>query len=306
MRSKRAIRGIALTGFLFASLFPWVTTVAAQDDDVISVDSTLVVVNAAVSDGAGKPVRDLKKPQFRLFEDGKEQDISLFAAEETPFAAVILIDTSGSMEQRVSLARSAAIKFLEGLRSEDSAAIFRFDSKVEEVQEFSNNREIISDRLFDMRSRGMTTLNDAIYRAAAELSKRPEKRRAIIVLSDGMDTMSKHSADKALKAALDANAAIYTVDMSATDIVGAQRSQNQGILKKFADKTGGTFVATPGGPAMREAFRSIVEDLGTQYTLGYQPANSTRDGNWHEIEVRISRPNLTIRARKGYNAVKPS
>ena len=287
--------------FLASVCLLFTNSIAAQDDDVISVDSSMVLVNAAVLDHDGKPVRNLRKDQFKIFEDGRAQDISIFAAAEVPFAAAILIDTSGSMEERISLARSAAIKFLEGLRVDDSAAIFRFDSKVEQVQDFSNSRDL-NDRLFDLRSKGMTSLNDAIHRAAADLSKRTEKRKAIIVLSDGMDTMSKNSPDKAMKAALEAGASIFTVDMSATDATGIQRTQNQAILKKFAEKTGGTFVATPGGVAMRDAFNAIVGDLGTQYTLGYQPSTAARDGRWHEIEVRVNKPNLTVRARKGYNA----
>jgi Ca-activated chloride channel family protein len=274
-----------------------------SEDDVVSVDSSLVVLNATIVDASGKPVAGLKQQQFRIFEDGKEQQLSLFAAEETPFAAVIVIDTSGSMEERVSLARSAAIQFLDGLRPEDSAAIYRFDSKVELIQTFSNSRDV-GDRIFDIKSKGMTALNDAIYQAAADLSKRPERRRAIIVLSDGEDTFSGHSAEKALKAALAVDAVIYTVDMSAMNAVGNRRIQNQGVLKNFAEKTGGMFIATPGGAALRAAFKTIVDELGVQYTIGYQPLSSTRDGKWHTLRLEVNRPNLTIRTRKGYNAEK--
>jgi Ca-activated chloride channel family protein len=238
-----------------------------------------------------------------VFENGVEQEINFFAAEQTPFAAVILLDTSGSMEQRVSLARSAAIKFLDGLRDSDSAEIYRFDSKVTLVQKFSNSRDV-TERLFDLKADGMTTLNDAVYQAAKDLGDRPEKRRAIIVLSDGMDTSSGRSADKALKAALAVNASIYTVDMSATQTSGTQRMQNQGVLRNFAEKTGGMFVLTPGGVAMRDAFRKIVEELGAQYTIAYQPKDLTKDGKWRSVELRISKPALRIRTRKGYHAVK--
>jgi VWFA-related protein len=84
---------------------------------------------------------------------------------------------------------------------------------------------------------------------------------------------------------------------------GARRPQNQGVLRTFAEKTGGTFIATPGGTVLRDAFKAIVNDLGTQYTLAYQPT-SARDGKWHALEIRIDRPNLKIRTRKGYNAEK--
>lgn len=276
---------------------------AQNDDDVITVDSSIVILNAAVTDAAGKAVSGLSQKQFRVFEDGIEQEIVSFGTEETPFAAVILLDTSGSMEERVTLARAAAIQFLDGLRREDSAAIYNFYSKIELVQDFSNSRNL-REQAFDLKANGMTVLNDAIYKAAQELSARPEKRRAIIVLSDGADTMSKKSSEKALKAALLANATIYSVDMAAIDTSGKERVQNQGVLKNFAEKTGGKFVATPGGVAMRDAFKRIVEELGQQYTIAYQPSNAAKDGKWRAIELRISRPNLTIRTRKGYNAQK--
>ncbi len=286
----------------FLLSFP-INLVAQKDDDVISVDSSIVVMNAAVTDASGRSVGGLAQKQFRVFEDGVEQEIVTFETEETPFAAVILLDTSGSMEQRVALARSAAIQFLDGLRIGDSTAIFNFDSQVEMVQDFSNSRDM-REQAFDLKANGMTVLNDAIYKAAEVLSKRPEKRRAIIVLSDGADTMSKASADKALKAALSINATIYAVDMSSLDLKPSDRAQNKGALTNFAEKTGGRYVATPGGVAMRDAFKRIVAELGEQYTIAYSPTNIKKDGKWRAIELRISRPNLSIRTRKGYNAPK--
>ena len=277
------------------------TLLSQDDDEIINVDSSLVILNATISDGSGKHVSGLTQKNFKIFEEGSEQEISLFTAEETAFAAVILIDTSGSMEGSVSMARAAAIRFLDGLRQNDLAAIYRFDSKVTLVQDFSSSRDV-TENIFDLKADGMTALNDAVFLAAGELSKRPEKRRAIIVLSDGQDTISKRSAEKALKAALAANALIYTVDMSA--INSSRRTQNQGPLKNFAEKTGGIFVATPGGVAMRSAFANIADELGVQYTLGYQPTNIRRDGKWRAIELRVAKPNLIIRTRKGYNAEK--
>ena len=279
------------------------STLFAQEDEVIKVDSSLVVLNATITDTGGKSVNGLKQPQFKILEDGKEQTVAFFAAESTPFAAVILIDTSGSMETRVSLARSAAINFLDGLRTDDMVSIYNFDTKVSLVQEFSNSRDIV-DTAYNLKAYGFTVLNDAIYQAAEDLAKRPEKRRAIVVLSDGADTKSSKSADKALKAALLANATIYTVDMSDVETGGVDRMQSQGALKTFADKSGGRFVAIAGGTAMREAFKNIVSELGTQYTLGFQPVNSAKDGKWHTLEVQVAKPNLTVRTRKGYNAPK--
>jgi len=92
--------------------------------------------------------------------------------------------------------------------------------------------------------------------------------------------------------------------MSAIDTGGKDRAQSQGALKNFAEKSGGLFIPTPGGLAMREAFKNIVEELGVQYTLGYQSSNPKKDGKWRAIELRVAKPNLNIRTRKGYNAPK--
>ena len=279
-----------------------VITIHAQDEDeIVRVDSSLVVVNATITDLEGRPVAGLHRDRFSVFEDGVEQKIEFFSAQETPFAAVILIDTSGSMEGRVSMARAAAIRFLAGLRGEDVSSIYHFDSKITQVQEFSDLRDI-DERVFELRARGMTALNDAIVKAAEELNKRPEKRRAIVVLSDGADTSSRRSADFALKAAQNVDAVIYAVDMSSMD--GGRQIQNTGVLRNFAEKTGGRFVATPGGAQMRQAFEQIVAELGTQYTIAYDPKNTAKDGKWRSIELRVARKNLYIRTRKGYHAPK--
>ncbi len=274
-----------------------------NDDEIVKIESSLVVLNATITDLKGISVAGLKANQFRVFEDDVEQKVEVFETAETPFAAVILLDTSGSMEQRVSLARSAAINFLDGLRVDDKVAIYNFDSKVSLVQEFSNSRDI-TPQIFNLKADGYTVLNDAIYIAAEELGKRPEKRKAIIILSDGADNKSGKSSSKALKAALDVNATIYTVDMSSSEDRSRDKMVNQGVLKNFAEKSGGLFVSTPGGAALREAFENIVKELGVQYTLAYQSLNTKKDGKWRKIELRVARPNLNIRTRKGYNAPK--
>lgn len=301
---RAAKKSLGFTIICFTALLLSESTLSqVADDEIIRVDSSIVVMNAAVTDSSGQPVRGLALKHFRVFEDGTEQEIKSFEAEEAPFAAVILLDTSGSMQERVTLARAAAIQFLGGLRPGDSAAIYNFGSKVEMVQDFSDSRDV-RESIFDLKSDGWTVLNDAIFKAAELLSKRPEKRRAIIVLSDGADTKSGKSAEKALRAALLADATIYTVDMASLDMGGLDRMQNQGVLKNFAEKTGGRFVATPGGIAMREAFKRIADELAVQYTIAYQPSNTKKDGKWRGIELRVARPNLMIRTRKGYNAPK--
>lgn len=290
------------TAFLLAIASVLLVSVSkAQDDDIVRVDSSIVVLNATIRDAQNKPISGLTQKDFKIFEDGEPQQIISFESQEAAFAAVILFDTSGSMEERISIARSAAINFLDGLRGDDVAAIYRFDSKTDLVQDFSDSRDI-SDKIFDLKARGMTVLNDAIIKATSELDKRPEKRKAIVILSDGEDTFSRASADKALKAALAANITLYSVDMSTISFSGNQRRQNQGVLRNFAQKTGGVFISTENGVALRDALKGIVDELQIQYTIAYEPPKVKHDGKWHALDLRVARPNLVIRTRQGYNA----
>jgi Ca-activated chloride channel homolog len=295
LRALGTIVAVVLAAFVALPIF------GQGDDDVVRVDSSIVVLNATIRDASNRPVMGLRRADFKIFDNGVQQQIASFETQEAPFAAVVLFDTSGSMESRISIARSATINFLDGLRNDDVAAIYKFDSKVEMVQDFSASRDV-SDKIFDLKAKGMTVLNDAIYQATIDLDKRPEKRKAIIVISDGADTMSGHSAEKALKAALAANITIYTVDMSTLEMDSSGRRQSQGVLRNFAEKTGGTFISTENGKAMRNALKSIVDELGIQYTLAYEPGELKHDGKWHSLELRVARPNLWIRTRQGYNA----
>jgi Ca-activated chloride channel family protein len=279
---------------------------AQDDDDVVRTDTDLVVLNLTVTDKNGQYVKGLKRSDFKIYEDGvevKKESIASFTLQEAPYAAVVLLDSSGSMEARFTIARSAAIRFLDGLRPEDVAAVYRFDSKVERVQEFSGGRDL-APTAYAIRAKGMTTLHDAIVEASKILADRPENRKAIVILSDGADTFSKATSEKAVESALAIGASIFAVDMSQMDVPGSMRQPVAASLKSFAEKTGGRFVATPGGPALRDAFTSIADELGHQYTIAYRPENKTRDGKWRTLEVKAQREDLTIRTRKGYRAPK--
>ncbi|HEV7396710.1 MAG TPA: VWA domain-containing protein [Pyrinomonadaceae bacterium] len=303
MKAKKLVQLLLLLLCVFLPSMAWAQN---PDDEVVRVNTDLVVLNVTVTDNGGKYVRGLKAKDFKIFEDGKEvplTSISNFSLQETPFASVILLDTSGSMDTRLSLARSAAIRFLDGLRDEDVAAVFKFDTKIEQLQEFSSGRDL-APLAYDAKANGMTVLNDAIVTASKALSERPEKRKAIVVLSDGLDTYSSASASKALDQALALGASIYTVDMSATDGAASRDAQSAAVLRNFAEKSGARFVATPGGQALRDAFASIAEELGHQYTIAYQPINRVRDGKWRNIEVKVARDGASVRTRKGYRAPK--
>ncbi|MEZ5307004.1 MAG: VWA domain-containing protein [Pyrinomonadaceae bacterium] len=283
------------------------TSVYAQDDpdsdETITFDSSLVILNASVTDQSGEFRTDLGAKDFEVFEEGKKQEIAFVESGESPFAVAILVDVSGSMERMISLARSAAIRFLEGIRDTDSVAIFAFESKVTKVRDFSSMRDP-NAKFFDLKASGQTVLNDAVVEAVEALSERNEKRKAIIVLSDGADTRSKSTSDRALKKAQEADVTIYTVDMSPINSNSRDIFQNRMVLRRFAQQTGGTFIKSPGGIALRDAFGTVVSELGRQYTIGYYPENQKKDGKWRKIRVVAAKSGYSIRTREGYYAEK--
>ena len=147
-------------------------------------------------------------------------------------------------------------------------------------------------------------MHDAVLKADNYLARRPEKRRAIVILSDGRDTRSAASLDKALNAAIAANATVYTVDMADRNPPAATSIIANGDLRTYANKSGGRFISTPGGKALRDAFGEIVEELSNQYTIGYRPLNRAHDGRWRSIEVKVNKPEVAARTRRGYRLAK--
>src|SRR5688500_18639751 len=203
LRFNRRARVIALALSLTATSFlPIISATAPvsadqqatpQDqDDIVRVSTELVVLNVTVLDKNGKFVTGLKSGDFQISEDGVDQKIAAFSAEETPFAAAILLDTSGSMESRLTLGRSAAIRFLDGLREQDVASVYSFDIEAEQWGDFSPGRDL-PPRVYSVRTRRMRALNDAVVRAAEGLAKREETGRATVVLSGGGENYSRAS-----------------------------------------------------------------------------------------------------------------
>jgi Ca-activated chloride channel homolog len=280
---------------------------ANPGDDTISVETNLVVLNVTISDLKDRYVPDLKVEEFRILEDSKQQEILSFSFEETPFAAAILLDASGSMEHKLTLGRAACANFVEGIREGDTFAIYSFSgTKVKKLQDFTEVRDI-PDSVWDLQAEGETPLYDAIVQAADDLSQRPERRRAILIASDGGDTKSRASLDQAIKKATAANAMIYAIDMTDSTVYNTNlREKSADVMKSMAEKTGGKFFRSPGGGKLREAFANAVTELRNQYTLTYSSSNDRQDGRWRAIEVRVARPQLNIRAKQGYYAGKKS
>lgn len=279
---------------------------ASKQEQVLSLETNQVVLNVTVTDAADNYVPGLTAKNFRLLEDHVQQKIVSFGFEETPFAAVILLDTSGSMGTKMSFARAACSRFTAGIREGDNVAIYKFSgTKVKMLQDFSEIRDV-DPIVWDTDADGETPLFDAVVTASEALAKRPETRRAILIISDGADTNSAASFEKALRVAGDAQVTIYTVDLSDSALTkGVNRDQGSRTLSDFAVKSGGRFFSTPGGGKLRDAFEQTVEELRHQYTIVYEPTNDKQDGKWRTIDLTVNSPVYKVRTRLGYYAKKP-
>lgn len=278
---------------------------AGETEESISVETNLVVVPVSVRDAKQRFVPGLTLQHFRLTEDRTPQQILSFRATEHPFAAAILLDTSGSMERKLSLVRAACANFIEGLRPGDRFTLFSFgNGRVRQLQGFTEGQEI-ADALWDLEARGQTPLYDAIKQATEALAQQPEERRVLLVVSDGADTESRASFDEVLRRSLEAHLVVYAVDLSDQAVFGRSAGpDNTSALRDLASRSGGQFFRSPGGSLLRDAFAATIEELHHQYTLTYQPTQDRLDGRWRRIEVQVDRPGLQVRSRQGYWARK--
>lgn len=274
----------------------------AEQEPILRLDAPLVLLNVTVTGGDGRYLSKLEERDFTILEDGRPQPIAHFSAEETPFAVAILLDVSGSMERMLRIARAAARGFVQGLREDDVFALYAFATQFAQIQPFGSYPEI-EPEVWSLKAEGYTALYDCLVSAARDLAARPEKRRAILLLSDGADTASRASLEDALREALAASVTIYAVDlMDEASASPAEVLRARSALRALSEQTGGRYIRDPGGAQMDATFRAIVQELGHQYTLGYYPPLERRDGRWHRIEVRVARPGVTVRTRRGYYA----
>jgi Ca-activated chloride channel homolog len=281
-----------------------------RDDDPVQLHSDLVVVNLIVSDAKGQYAHGLSAAEFKVVEDGASQQIDSFLAEEASFAAAILIDTSGSMDYKFGLVRAAAASFVDHIREDDQVAVYGFNDKITMFQDFSDLRDI-SEYVWDAKAENDTRLYDCADEAILALEKRTEKRKAILLISDGWDTTSrKASFDSVMKRCLALGITIYSIDLvddtvrmgGGSAVLGLRRGRLE--MKEFATQTGGRYLHSPQGDKLEEAFTGIVDELRNQYTLTYYSTNHKRDGRWRKLNVDVTRPGLTTRTRKGYWAPK--
>lgn len=300
---------------------------AAAEDDVVKVETNLVTIPASVFDRNGLYIPNLKKEDFKIFEDSKEQEIAYFATSEKPFTVILLIDTSPSTEYKIDEITSAATAFVDQLKPQDSVMVIEFDQNIHVLTETTSDRQKIYKAIKKADFGGGTSLYEAVDFSLRKRLSKIQGRKAIVLFTDGVDTTSyKASYDSTLLQAEEADALIFPIyyntffdnrrggglssplPFPGSDVIfdapgttAGEYALGKKYLEELAENTGGRVFrpeATAGG--LTAAFEGIAEELRRQYNIGYYPSEEGRAGQRKQIKVRVNRQNLVIRARDSY------
>jgi Ca-activated chloride channel homolog len=246
-------------------------------------------------------VTDLTREDFEVLDNGKPQDITIFDNEVRPFSAVLMLDTSISMTDRMKDLYAGAEQFLLRLMPHDKAAVGAFNDKIEFASGFSSDRNSLVASLKHLDFGNQTRLYDAVYASLDQLEK-IEGRKVVLLFTDGADFGSRQGSGQALERARINEVMIYGIGLE-TEFFNGQsvvRSKPDSILNRFANETGGGFFDLKKDADLNSSFTRIAQELRSQYLLGFSPA--ALDGKVHKLEVRIKRPGLRSRSRRSYVA----
>jgi VWFA-related protein len=284
-----------------------------SQDQVIRRQVNLVNLFATVRDNHKKIVNDLKQEDFKVFEDNQDQKIAFFSKEVTlPITMGLLLDTSGSEQYMLGAIQDAGGRFLgRVLRKGDEAMVMSFDTDVDLLSDFTDDRAQLDRAVRHARINAPanvsgpvptahqvgTALYDAIYLACNEKLNTEAGRKAIVIVTDAQDEGSKVRMEEAIEAAQRTDTVVHILLVADPRFGG-----NSGVAHRIAEDTGGRVISVSSEKKLLEAFDEISEELRSQYTLGYYPANNAKDGKFRKIKVEVANHDLKVLTRKGYYA----
>ena len=289
----------------WASLLIAAAPVFAQEQPVIRVNVNLVHIVATVKTQSGELVSTLRKEDFQVTDNGSPQEVSVFERQsDQPLSVALMVDTSGSTAKELKYEIDSASRFLKALLSEgnpkDMVALYSFNWQVVRNNYFTRNHASLASSMKNFHGEAGTSLYDAIFLAARDLEDR-EGRKVMIIVTDGGDTTSSKTLKQALESTQLADAVIYPVVVMPITNDAGRNIGGENALTFMADNTGGrTFLPTVGAELDR-VFTEIIDELRTQYLLGFYPKNvpPTKD-RFHRLEIKVNRRDLRVSARNGY------
>ena len=310
---------------------------AAQEvDDVVRTETTLVQLHVGVVDKNGRPITSLTRSDFAVFEDGVKQSIQHFEPVDAPFSLVLMLDMSGSTVNFRQQLKLASQRFLDALAPEDRVSVIQFNAKVKSLTGFTTDRLKTAYAIEIAEGAGETHFYEALKYALKDLEKEGQRRKAIVVLTDGLDTTMRNSDRTTVSKAKTDEEALALIDPhSSVDLKAVLASADrQGVtifplalpsgdpkrlplptpgitgiyaaararLQSLADRTGGRLNEIDRLQYMAQLYREVAANLRTLYTVAYQPQGERVRGKWHEVKVEVANTDLTARTKPGYFA----
>lgn len=317
MRSlKKVVTQCAVALVACTLAVPAIPQEPAQQTPTIKTEVNLVNLFVTVRDKKKHVITNLKKEDFRIFENDQEQKVAFFSAETTlPITLGLLIDTSGSEQNRLPAEQEAASRFLnQVLRKGDEAMVISFDLDVDMLSDFTDDHAQLQRAIHHAQVNAAgpmvtpgtlpsgpngTHFYDAVWVACGEKLATEAGRKALVIITDAEDFGSKVRLEEAIEAAERTNTVVHVLLVHDPGY-----GWRPDVAHKMADQTGGRVIEVSSEKHLQEAFDQISEELRQQYTLGYYPTNGTRDGTFRKIKVETVDRDMRALARKGYYAPK--
>jgi len=285
--------------------------VAAQtsvDEETIKVETNLVSIPVAVLNRDGSFITDIKQANFKIFENGVEQEVAYFGSTEKAFTVVLMLDVSRSTAYKIEEIQAAASSFVNQLKPQDRVIVIEFDTKVKVLTEPTNDRDKINQAIKRTGFGDGTALYEAVDLSLHKYLDKIEGRKAIVLFTDGVDTYSeKASYEGTVRDAEESQAVVFPIYYNtmpagnADGTVNVEYARGRAYLNALADTTGGRVVYPASkSDGLANAFQSIAEELRHQYSIGYYPTETGTPGERNQIKVRVNRPKLVVRARDSY------
>jgi Ca-activated chloride channel homolog len=273
----------------------------------LKIETDMTLVGVTVTDPLGRIVTGLEQQDFRVFENGAEQEIVHFSSQDEPVSIGVIFDMSGSMSDKIDKSREAAVQFFRTANPKDEFFLVNFNDRAQLISPFTSSVDELQDRLLYTSAHGLTALYDGVYLGLSQMRGAHNAKKALLIISDGGDNHSRYSETEIRKFVQEADVQIYAIGLFEPDGGPTPEERNgPSLLNDLTEMTGGRIFAVQNLSDLPDIATKISMELRNQYVIGYHPSNRARDGKWRKIKVKLRPPKglppLTVSARNGYFA----
>lgn len=273
--------------------------------EALKIQTEMTLVGATVTDPLGRIVTGLEREDFRVFEDGAEQEVTWFSSQDVPVSIGVIFDMSGSMSDKIDRSRQAAVQFFRTANPQDEFFLVNFNNRAQLISQFTASVDDLQNRLNDTAARGMTALYDGVYLGLSQMKGAHNTKKALLILSDGGDNHSRYSESEVRRYVQEADVQIYAIGLFNSDSTPEERA-GPSLLYDLTEMTGGRVFTVKNVNELPDIATKISMELRDQYVLGYVPSHRDHDGKWRKIKVKLHPPKglppLTVFAKTGYFA----